>query len=255
MSDELSNMNDAELMRGAAEAAREDRKRAAHEERLEAYAEGRIDADVVRTLAQRDGVDDDIEDELVAYAPLGEAARDRITGNVVAQVKRERARRVKAQTAWRRASLGTGMIALAASLALFVHSRRAAQPALPAYEIAFVGGEQQWRGEPSDEVVHRFTRGEHLRIDVRPRTAVLGDIDARIYLQRGDEVRLWPAAVQISNAGAVRVIASADALPQETHGTWDAIVAIARPGTLPSAEQLHTTHDATLLTTRIDFGD
>jgi len=236
--DELTKMNDADLVRGAADALREDRRRLAHEERLEAYAEGRIDADVVRTLAKRDGVDEDIEDELVAFAPLGERARDRVTARLVEQATRDAARRAKRRAAWGRFGAVLGTLAMAASLAIAWRAHAPLAPSLPGYEVAFAGGEQEWRGESDAKAEHRARRGERVRLDARPRTAVDGPVEARLFVRRGADVRAWPAAMQVSAAGAVRVVAAVDALPAGTTGAWDLVLVVGRPEAMPTAATL-----------------
>src|SRR5215471_1821542 len=83
--DETKKMNDSELLEGTIGAVRDERRRRAHEARLEEYAEGKIDAESVAEAARLDGTDEDLDEELRAYAPLSAEARGRITERVLEQ--------------------------------------------------------------------------------------------------------------------------------------------------------------------------
>jgi hypothetical protein len=61
----------------------------------------------------------------------------------------------------------------------------------------------------------------------------------------------------VSEAGALRVVASRDSLPPGTEGGWDVIVAVGRPDSLPGPGELDADHAARrgfqLVTTHIDL--
>jgi hypothetical protein len=258
-------MTDDELMTATLEAVHAERRRRAHEERLEAYVEGKLDEAAVAELARSGGTDADLEDELVAFRPLDGAARAEIHAKVLREMNAEptpsrRGRLLPFRALKGRAvSAIVGAVALAASVALVVHVR--SQPtALPRYDLAFVGGERDWRGEapavdPGSE--HRFSRGELVRLLVRPRTAVREPVAARVFLRRGDNVRPWPAPVEISSAGAVRVAGSPETLPPGTEGDWEVVVAIGRQEAMPGADDLDAARAAKdgvqIVTARVTF--
>ena len=252
-------MNDDELLEETIAHVRSSRKRRAHDERLDAFAEGRLDEAGVRALAPIEG--DDLDDEIEAFSPLSEEARGRISERLLATIVSEKAaNNVKGDNAvsaappeprpvvvtLRRLTVAVSALALAASLAFVLRGRTEAEAPLPKYEVAFVGGEQAWRGEApeetntADKAKHRFSHGERVRLSIRPGTTVSGPVEARIFLRRGDDVRPWPTAVDVSSAGAVRIAASPDTLPPGTEGEWELVVAIGRPQSLPTARDLRS---------------
>jgi hypothetical protein len=244
-------MNDDELLEETIAHVRSQRKRRAHEERLDAFAEGRLDEESIRALAPIEG--DDLDDEIEAFSPLSEEARGRISERLLAlggagpELRTEPRTEPRAVVVTlRRLTVAVSALALAASLAFVLRGRTEAEAPLPKYEVAFVGGEQAWRGEAPeatnrvDEAKHRFSHGERVRLSIRPGTTVSGPIEARIFLRRGDDVRPWPTAVDVSSAGAVRIAASPDTLPPGTEGEWELVVAIGRPQSLPAAGDLRS---------------
>jgi hypothetical protein len=264
---DTTTMDEADLLEGAIEALREGRRRRAHEERLERYAEGKVDAATLAEVARREGTDGDLDDELRAFAPIGAEARDRFAARVIAQRKIDENAKESAPPAsvvrprvipFRRLTVAMSALALAASLA-FVLRTKSAEPPLPAYELSFVGGEQIWRGDPPSDPAapHRFARGEHVRLFARPSTEVDGPVEARIFLRRGQDVRAWPTSIDVSSAGAVRVVASPESLPAGTEGDWDVIVAVGRPDALPGPNELDADHAAhrgfRLMVTRVQL--
>jgi hypothetical protein len=63
-------------------------------------------------------------------------------------------------------------------------------------------------------------------------------VEARVFLRQGEAVRAWPATIDVSAAGAVRVVASPDTLPPGTQGEWELILAIGRPDAVPAPGDL-----------------
>jgi hypothetical protein len=279
-------MDDDELLQETIAHLRSERRRRAHEERLDAFVEGTLDEKSVRALAPLAG--DDLDDEIEAFTPLSAEARGEISQRLLAKIASERganslANGVKSDTALgkaspvsaashsraserqasepravvitlRRLTVAVSALALAASLAFVLRGRTEAEAPLPKYEVAFVGGEQAWRGEaPNDPArsgetgdkasqggKHRFSHGERVRLSVRPGTTVSGPIEARIFLRRGEDVRPWPTSVDVSSAGAIRIAASPDTLPAGTEGEWELVVAIGRPQSLPGPSDLES---------------
>jgi hypothetical protein len=249
-------MNDDELLHATVDAARLDRKRVEHEERLDAYADGKLSADELAAAARADDVDAHLVDELAAFRPLGDDARARIAGRVLQQIAAPKARARGAR--FRRLTIATSAFALAAAVLLFVRARDGSQT-LPPYEVSFVGGEQPLRGpSATDPGEHKFSRGQRFRILLRPRTALQDRVGAKLFLRRADDVRVWDAPVDVSNEGAIRVVTSLDTLPPASDGAWELVVAVGRPDALPSTgaelDEAHAARgDYQLVTTHVRF--
>jgi Arc/MetJ family transcription regulator len=243
-------MNDDELLAATVNAAKNDRERDAHEERLRAYAEGRLSRDEVAKAARAAGVDGDLEDELRAFRPIDASSRERFARRAVEQLAASRpaatapqahpvASRAPSVTpdtgtrTLRRVTLVASAIALAAAFILVVRTR---DGGLPPYEVAFVGGDQALRGPSAiDAGVHKFSHGEPFRMVLRPRTALGGDVAAKLFLRRDGDVREWHAPVDVSSEGAVRIVAPLDTLPAGTDGDWDLVVILGRRESLPAS--------------------
>jgi hypothetical protein len=226
-------MNDDELLAATVDAAKDDRERDAHEERLRAYAEGRLSREEVAEAARAAGVDGDLEDELRAFRPLDAAARERFARRAVEQLEGAR----------------PGATAPPA--------QEPPAPRQVAYEVAFVGGDQALRGPSAvDAGMHKFSRGEPFRMILRPRTALGGDVAAKLFLRRAGDVREWDAPVDVSSEGAVRIVAPLDTLPAGTDGDWDLVVVLGHRGSLPrSAAELDdgSRSGAQRIVTRVRF--
>ena len=241
-------MNDDELLAATVDAAKYDRERDAHEERLRAYAEGRLSRDEVAEAARAAGVDGDLEDELRAFRPIDASARERFALRAVEQLAAPRPAATAPPTrpltapavtpdagtrTLRRVALAASAIALAAAFILVVRTR---DGGLPPYEVAFVGGDQALRGPTAvDAGVHKFSHGEPFRMVLRPRTALGGDVAAKLFLRRDGDVRAWDAPVDVSSEGAVRIVAPLDTLPAGTYGDWELVVVLGRRESLPAS--------------------
>ena len=69
-----------------------------------------------------------------------------------------------------------------------------------------------------------------------PATEVTGKIAARAFLAHGAGVRIWPVPIQIQD-GAARIVGTTEALTLQTleRGDWEALIAIGRPGAVPTS--------------------
>jgi hypothetical protein len=59
-----------------------------------------------------------------------------------------------------------------------------------------------------------------------------------VFVRRGEDVRAWPSAIEVSHAGAVRIVASPASLPEGTTGVWEMLIAVGRPGAMPTSSDL-----------------
>jgi hypothetical protein len=255
-------MTDDELLQVAVNAVRAERSQRAHDARLEAYASGTLDAAQVADQARAAGLADaDLEAELAGFRPLDASVRASIAARIqesmgpAVRLRRTPVRRVPLQ----RLGMAVTAIALAASVGLFFRSRAShdGSSLLPSYELASVSGEQTWRGESEPTTEHRVARGDRMRLVVRPSTATEGALEARVFVKRGTDVRAWPSAVEVSRAGAVRIVAAAASLPADTTGAWEMLVVVGRPGAMPTSSEIQTmqtadaTRDVRIVKTRV----
>jgi hypothetical protein len=133
--------------------------------------------------------------------------------------------------------------ALAAALLVLLWPAPAREP-LPAYTARLAGGTQEWRaGEPEPEGGEAGGRanlapGNALEIVLRPGESVAGRLAAETFLFRGGRLEPWPVPLQVSEHGAVRIAGRVGEEIPLPSGEIDLVIAIARPGSLPSAREL-----------------
>jgi hypothetical protein len=206
-------MSDDDLLRGLARAAREER--AQHER-----AEG--DPDLARPIDEKARA----RFADAALAAMGPAAGD----GRVRHLADERNKRTRAR-AWAFAAVGAAT--LAAALLIFV--RAGPQPTLPEYEVSFVGGEASSRAAPATPTGAAITvRADgHLELRLRPAHPAQGAIEVRTAAIHDGEVHLWRPNVETSADGAVRIVGDVRTLFDDPRGTWEALVALGRPGAVP----------------------
>lgn len=210
-------MNDEELLSAVVSFARAERR----EERARAQTTARI----VRDLA---------------------AARG-------APAKMERRRR------WGQATAAVASLAVAASVLLGTGALRGSR-ALPPYELS-LAGEQPLRSSPSGghesaQGPFRFSGHEKLRATIRPQRAFDGRVGARVFLVRGEDVRLWPMPVDVSREGAIRIVTSLDTLPPDSTGNWEMAIVVGRPEALPDSPKVGDLKDGAamhVLRARVEF--
>lgn len=190
-------------------------------------------AELAREEVMDMSFDEDDDEARSLLAPPDAAFQARILARVQAEVDKSR-RAAAAPTAapsatptlvrraapkTRRHLAAVAGLALAAAIALFVidrggdDARRAELTALPAYELAVVGGVTEQRGDPATELV--LAAGSHITATLRPATRVEGPVDARAVLVRDGESRPVPLSVESTPEGALRMTGVLVGLPFE----------------------------------------
>lgn len=173
--------------------------------------------------------------EALAHEPLSEAARERL----VDLIARPRSSAKAKATRPRRVALWSGgATALAAAAALVLWLRSPGAP-LPAYEASFEGGEQALRGDPppsSSSAPARIPRGGRIDLVLRPTRPVETTVAARAFAVRPGDARELRAALAISGDGAARLAGRRDEILADLPpGTWEIVLVVGRPGSLPDA--------------------
>jgi hypothetical protein len=136
----------------------------------------------------------------------------------------------------RRAMLGTSLL-LAASLAVVVLPRLGSDEPLPEYAQLVRGDERQMAPSPApaDGPVH--VRGDSLlHVELRPATAVKGEVETRVYVKQGAEVSPSAGRFERSGPGVLRLKLPVRELPERREGMLTLLFVIGRPGKLPSLE-------------------
>jgi hypothetical protein len=132
---------------------------------------------------------------------------------------------------WRRHAWLSAAIAAAAVL-LWVRSPSA--PPLPGYELTISGGARGTRSHSAEAVGDLvLPPGSQFEIVLRPLTRAQGAVAVRVVLVRPQAVRPLDLPADISQEGSVRILGTADEI-DAAPGTWDLVVAVGRPQSLPS---------------------
>ncbi len=138
-----------------------------------------------------------------------------------------------------------GWLAAAAALAAaffgpyLLHVRML--PPLPAYALLLDGGVQELReelpaGETADPV---FVPGSRFELILRPETAVSkpSELELRLFLERGGELRRWQVPAEPDPSGAWRVAVENLAIAP---GEWTLWALLGRPKALPDDDELRS---------------
>jgi hypothetical protein len=233
-------MNDERLLQDLARVAREDREEQLErlDERWDRLSQGSLSADEEAELRALAEGSDEIRDAYDAFRPLDADFRERVLHAVVAPAAAQPAGKAGKVLPFRRRALWVGgWLAAAAALVLVVTRSGGPGGPLPEYQVEPGGQVRQTRSEdaPADPV---FSRGSRLELVFRPRTPVSGPVEASIFVERGDELRPWDAAVEVSPAGAVRIHGVLGRDLELEPGDWTVWAAIGRRGTLPDRDRL-----------------
>jgi hypothetical protein len=130
-------------------------------------------------------------------------------------------------------------LAGAAALVLLI-PRSARQPGapLPAYGLEVSGGVAEVRAATPVAAPLVLEPGVRVELRLRPKQAVEGPVDARLYWRSGRDLRRWPVRAQVSAEGVLRVIAPAES--PFGPGEGEVIAIVARPAALPDQVDLAT---------------
>ncbi len=259
-------MTDDELLKMAGEAAREDDL--LEDARWDKLPEGslsELDRAELRAIAER-SPDARVAHE--ALRPLDEAEREQLVDGILAGLGAPAAASLEeapeggslagkaAKSAGegpspaggakvipfaRRPRRTVGMLVAAISIAAAAAAAFVALPrggsSLPGYEVSLLG-EQAQRSKDDGGGVVRIGPGSRLHLVLRPVIAVEGTIAARGFLLRDGVTRAWDAPIEIAEGGAIRIAGSYEALfAGAPPGTCELLVAVGRPGTLPSTPE------------------
>lgn len=230
-------MSDDRLLSDLARLARKEGR--SEEERLDErwdrLAAGTLTAEEEAKLRALAESSPEAREAYEAFRPLGVEFEARMVAAAAAQLRRPRPRllpfRRPAARIW--ASLGAAGAVAASMLLLF---RPVALRPLPIYVAELKGGVQDTRGgEVPGTSPQVFVPGSLLTLEVRPREALEGEVEAMSFLSQGNEVVVWEPQppLEISN-GAVRLRGT---LGQEIHlpaGDWRVWIVVHRPGKTPS---------------------
>ena len=250
-------MNDDDLLRSVVNAARAER--AARDPAHERLTSGEATSDELRGLEARAAQDADAARALALHRPLDGAAHDRIASailgardaslpvrpspplvaSVAAKKSRVAARPSKQNGNVRRLFYVLPPLAAAAALLLFLQSRGG--PALPAYELTLRPASDVRLSPaplPSGGEPVRLHPSSTLDLVLRPAELVSGPVAVRAVLVRDGQVTAWNPTTESAPGGAVRIRARVDTMFPEPTGSWDIVLAVARPAALPSPEQL-----------------
>jgi hypothetical protein len=122
-------------------------------------------------------------------------------------------------------------VAIAAGVAVFVGRRQAP---LPAYDVSWTGDRLQRGDDGLANAVITVNPLLQTVIVVRPTTPVKGPVEVRACVTRGGAAREWKPPIEISDDGAVRISGPSRSVFDVPPGMWTAVVAVGRPGDLPS---------------------
>lgn len=138
-----------------------------------------------------------------------------------------------------RVALGAMAAATAVILALAVLPPQKSAGPLPGYEASFVGGDRSWRSaaEPTDrDALPELSLGSQLEWSLVPVHAVRGTVEARMFVVRNRQARLWTPPFDVSPQGVVRIRGTAEGLGLSP-GAWTLVVGLGRPGAVPAEPQ------------------
>lgn len=188
----------------------------------------REDEAVLRALAEGE---DGESPEYEAFRPLDDAARERITDDLVEQVhagQRERfgAARARRLAAWPAAA---GLAAAAAALLVFWPAGE--DPVLTAYHLELSGGVQQQRSATEAPEVPTFDEASEVTLVLRPVASAPSTGEVAAYLVREGEIRRWEVDFQVASTGAMRLRGPASELLPRGEGRWT--VAVVHAARLP----------------------
>ncbi|MEP7126270.1 MAG: hypothetical protein ABJE95_35390 [Byssovorax sp.] len=235
--------------------AREEASDAVADPRWDELAAGTISAEDRRALDDLAARSPEAEGAPALFAPLGAAAESRFADAILAQITADRgavapapraadarpkvaarsASPPRARSSSRWIAIGSGL-AMAAGFALFLALRPTTGPAneaLPAFETVFVRGVKEQRGADDGEPI-RVRAGAVITAAVRPAMPVKGPIAARAWLTRGASAVALATTFELSDDGAVRLVARFGSAQAIDPGAADLVIAVCRPEALPA---------------------
>jgi len=252
-------MKDDDLMRGLAEALRNEERANGSKSKWEALSQGELgqaELDELEKLAQSDA---DAATALELFRPLGGAFEEEIAQSFLGaaagtsvqttpDVKAAPALRVvhgdgtkkteaRGAKILRLSTLVATPLAVAAAAMLYLG--RAHHDDLPLYAMTLASDMQENRGEEHQATAEtRLHRHAFFEAVARPAVPPKEPVAARAVLVRNGHASAWKAPIEISPEGSVRIAGPADALFPETRGAYDIVVALGTTSSLPDEATL-----------------
>ncbi len=226
-------MNDEDLLQALGEVAR-DEAGEPFDARWDAMAADELSDEDRAALEALAAGDPELADAPEAFAPLDDAAKERITDSILLVLEQEKAPAPVLKFPTRRVLLVAAPLAAAAAL-LFMLLPRGAD--LPAYGLDASKGEMSVRGSGPAAEVPIYKQGTRLDLILRPATKVQGGAQLRTFVKQAGAVRDWNIPHEVAPGGAFRIAGAAETLlPQP--GDYELIFAIGPPKGTPTAQEV-----------------
>lgn len=131
-------------------------------------------------------------------------------------------------------AFGACVLAIAAAAMLTVRFR-ASDMALPAYEVAVVGGEQTSRGVavPAAVAKIKVRPGGEYRVVLRPVTRSPIAVESRAFVSQNGRVRPFAGTVDVAEGGSVRIVATPTEIAQLAPGEARLVIFVGSADFLP----------------------
>ncbi len=235
-------MSDGRLLQDLAQMAKEDRRAELDQldERWDRLSQGTLSADEEAELRALAEGSDELRDAYDAFRPLDADFRERVL-NAVLEPEADESPEPPAKILpfRRRTTTIAGFLAAAAALSLVVVRLGGPGGApLPQYHLALEGGVSEIRSEESEVSDRDFAAGSRLDLKLRPQVDVSGPVEARFFVARDDELRVWDVSAKISSNGVVHVAGVLGRDFELEPGEWTLWAAVGRSGALPDRERL-----------------
>ncbi|MFN3200655.1 MAG: hypothetical protein ACE366_19810 [Bradymonadia bacterium] len=243
---------------------REQRGEIAADARLEALSAGDLSDEDLAELQALAASEPEWGEALEAFEPLDDAALDRMTAQVLAEMGVASAEEaapsdvqsVKSDTllaheepaetstpdnvvqlsAHRRPrwvwGAGIGSLAAAAALAFFMMKPNVVP--MPGYGIEVAMGQSDFRGDEPQAKVTRLTPNTRLDVTLRPESKVDAPVAVRAFLKSGDSVVRWNPPVKVLENGVVQLTGrTGDLMPSALKGRVTMLLAVGVEEALP----------------------
>ncbi len=247
-------MNDDQLLQDLARVATEEmeRERSRLDPHWERLCAGELAADEEAELSALAAASDEAREAYEAFRPLDADFRARVVLALRDQARGERpapatepgetGQRARVLPFARRRLWLGGSIAAAAAVAAIVLLVPGPAPLLPRYVATLEGGVREIRSaSPAGEAaVRAFAPGGRFELVLTPATGVVGQVEARLFLERSGELRGLEVHPEISESGAVRIVGEIGREVPITPGDWTLWAVVGRRGKLPGAGELRS---------------